>query len=206
MEQEKFLVSQVIEDKTLETLKIDMFNEKISLEKETVKIFWARTSVCTMSFWQDQKLIKVGKSYKDHNGLFSSFERAKDEIPEYVYKYEIDSTSQLEMKVHISILDMPTVLLNEVKDEVALESLLKTGAYIEYSPLVEKELKELINNYNLTKNFVLKEKIKEQIFEIYHTEKIEPIVQQKEMQVWSSKLDMSNFVNGMLKKYAKAIA
>lgn len=201
MEQENFLVSQVINEQTLETLKLDIENEKISLEKKSVKVLWARTSICTMSFWQDQKLIKVGRSFKDNNGLFSSFVLAKDEIPQYIYEYEIDSTSLLELKVHISIVDMPTIVNEENKSSIELESLLKVGAYMEYSPQIEKELNDLISNYNITKNFVLKDKIKEQIFEIYHVEKIEPVVKQKEMQVWSSKLDMSNFVNSMLAKY-----
>lgn len=201
MEQENFLVSQVINEQTLETLKLDIENEKISLEKKSVKVLWARTSICTMSFWQDQKLIKVGRSFKDNNGLFSSFVLAKEEIPQYIYEYEIDSTSLLELKVHISIVDMPTIVNEENKSSIELESLLKVGAYMEYSPQIEKELNDLISSYNITKNFVLKDKIKEQIFEIYHVEKIEPVVKQKEMQVWSSKLDMSNFVNSMLAKY-----
>lgn len=201
MEQENFLVSQVINEQTLETLKLDIENEKISLEKKSVKVLWARTSICTMSFWQDQKLIKVGRSFKDNNGLFSSFVLAKDEIPQYIYEYEIDSTSLLELKVHISIVDIPTIVNEENKSSIELESLLKVGAYMEYSPQIEKELNDLISSYNITKNFVLKDKIKEQIFEIYHVEKIEPVVKQKEMQVWSSKLDMSNFVNSMLAKY-----
>ena len=203
METEKFLVSQVINEQTLETLKLDILNEKISLKKQDIKVLWARTSICTMSFWQDQKLIKVGKSFKDNDGLFSSFTIAKKEIPNYIYEYEIDSTSMLELKVHISIVDVPTIINEENKTQIELSSLLKVGAYMEYSSQIEKELNELIENYNLTKNFVLKDKIKEQIFEIYHIEKIEPIVQQKEMQVWSSKLDMSNFVNSMLEIYLK---
>lgn len=203
METEKFLVSQIINEQTLETLKLDILNEKISLEKQDIKVLWARTSICTMSFWQDQKLIKVGKSFKDNDGLFSSFTIAKKEIPNYIYEYEIDSTSMLELKVHISIVDVPTIINEENKTQIELSSLLKVGAYMEYSSQIEKELNELIENYNLTKNFVLKDKIKEQIFEIYHIEKIEPIVQQKEMQVWSSKLDMSNFVNSMLERYLK---
>ncbi len=203
METEKFLVSQVINEQTLETLKLDILNEKISLKKQDIKVLWARTSICTMSFWQDQKLIKVGKSFKDNDGLFSSFTIAKKEIPNYIYEYEIDSTSMLELKVHISIVDVPTIINEENKTQIELSSLLKVGAYMEYSSQIEKELNELIENYNLTKNFVLKDKIKEQIFEIYHIEKIEPIVQQKEMQVWSSKLDMSNFVNSMLERYLK---
>lgn len=201
MEQEKFLISQIIDEKTIDALKIDIKGEKILLSKESVKIYWARTSICTMSFWQDQKLIKVGKSFKDNNGLFSSFTLVKEEIPDYIYKYEIDSSSLLELKVHISIVDMPTIVNKDITNEIVFDSMLKVGAYMLYSPLIEKELKELINNYNMTKNFVLKDKIKEQIFEIYHTEKIEPIIQQKEMQVWSSKLDMSHFVNKMLAKY-----
>lgn len=201
MEQEKFLISQIIDEKTIDALKIDIKGEKILLSKESVKIYWARTSICTMSFWQDQKLIKVGKSFKDNNGLFSSFTLVKEEIPDYIYKYEIDSSSLLELKVHISIVDMPTIVNKDITNEIVFDSMLKVGAYMLYSPLIEKELKELINNYNMTKNFVLKDKIKEQIFEIYHTKKIEPIIQQKEMQVWSSKLDMSHFVNKMLAKY-----
>lgn len=201
MEQEIFLVSQVINEQTLKTLKLEISDENISLGKNEIKVLWARSSICTMSFWQDQKLIKVGKSFKDNDGLFSSFNIVKNEIPHYIYEYEIDSTSQLELKVHISIVDMPTVINEENKNKIELSSLLRVGAYMEYSPQIEKELTDLISNYNITKNFVLKDKIKEQIFEIYHVEKIEPVVQQKEMQVWSSKLDMSNFVNSMLNKY-----